>query len=460
MKQFDVVIIGAGPGGYVAAIRAAQRGASTALIEKNELGGCCLNAGCIPTKAVLHVAELFEGARQLKKFTDGIDVPQADYAKVRAYKDKAVMRLVKGVEFLMKHSGVEVFKGTGVFKDRQHIDVSSEEGTETIQFGKAIIATGGEPIVPPVFKDTDAPIMTSTEALDLTELPSTIAIIGGGYIGCEFASAFSALGAEVTVVEMLDSLIPRMDPDQSKELARAFKKKKISVLTGSEVVSVKKAGKKIALDIKGTEGLKVDAVLLAIGRRPYSDGLGLENIGLEADRGAVPVNEFCETEVPGVYAIGDVTGKILLAHAASAQAKVAAENCTGGHVPMNYSIVPAALFTDPEVSSVGLTPQEAEEQGKKFKSITFPYKALGRAVSCDAVNGFVKILYDPEINEILGAHIIGRSASDLIAICALCMKMEGTLESLAETIFVHPTFAESIMEAAEGGLGEGVHFAG
>ncbi|MFH1708876.1 MAG: dihydrolipoyl dehydrogenase [Planctomycetota bacterium] len=461
MQSFDVAVIGGGPGGYVAAIRAASRGASVALVEKGALGGCCLNIGCIPTKALLHVAGLADAATALQEFTGKFDVPAMDQVRVKAWKDKAVLKLTRGVEFLMKHHKITVLPGTGSFIDGGHLRVVSAGKEEQIAFGRAIIATGGAPVIPAVFRQSGVPFLTSTEALDLTRLPGSIAIVGGGYIGCEFASALAAFGVKVTVVEMLDRIIPAMDPDLGRELARAFKKAKIDIRTGAEVTGLKAAGGAKVLVLKDGSGITVDELLVAIGRRPQAEGLGLDKVGITADaKGAVPVDDQCRTSRPGIYAVGDVTGRILLAHYATAQARVAAANCTGGDERLDDRVVPAALFTAPEIACVGWTAEQAVAAGRKAKTVAFPYKGLGRAVAADAVNGFVKIVFDAATAEVLGAHIAGAGASDLIAVCALCMKLEGTLDSLAETIFVHPTFAEGIMEAAEAGLGKGVHGAG
>ncbi len=458
MKTYDVAVIGAGPGGYVAAIRAATRGASVAIIEKNKLGGCCLNVGCIPTKAILHISGLVESLEELNGYAEKPAEVTIDYKKVKKFKDKSVTRLNKGVGFLMKSNKIDVYEGTGSFIDGKNIRIDTGDEKIQIEYKNAIIATGGEPIVPPVFNNDKCDILTSTGILDLEELPGSLAVVGGGYIGCEFANAFAALGVDVTVIEMLPTILPAMDQDISAEFSKVFKKKGINVLTSSEVTGVEKKKKKNVLTIKDGDDLEVDMVLVAIGRKPYAEGLNLDAVGVKTnERGVIEIDEYCRTSKPGIYAIGDATGKILLAHAASAQAKIAAENATGADKKMNYSVVPAALFTEPEISCVGLTEQQAKEQGLEFKTVTFSYRALGRAVAADAMDGFVKIIYSPQAENILGAHIIGERASDLIAPVALCMTMEGTLENLADTIFVHPTFSESIMEAAEIGIGQGIH---
>jgi len=458
MAEYDVVVIGSGPGGYVAALRAAQLGKKTALVERAEIGGVCLNRGCIPTKTLAHAAELYAGALHGSPWgIEAADV-KLDFAKTMATKDAVVKKLTGGVAFLLKRAGVDVLAGEGRLTGRKTVAVKlNDGGEEVLDADKIILATGSEPAVPKAIPFDGKRVITSNEALQLQALPASIFILGGGYIGCEFASIFGQLGVQVTLVEMLPSLLANLDPDVAAEIAKTLKKLKVKVLTGTTMESL--AGGDAGVTAKLSNGSTVEAelALVCVGRRLLSEGLGLEEAGVKTEKGAIAIDEHCETSVPGIYAIGDVTGKVLLAHVASAQGIVAAEHAAGQNARIDYRCVPAAVFTCPEVGTVGLTEAEATAAGHKARAAKFPYQALGRAVAMGETAGFAKIVADDETGQVLGVHLVGPHASDVVAEGALAVALEATVGELARTIHAHPTLPEAIMEAARGWLGQAVH---
>lgn len=457
----SITIIGGGPGGYVAALKAGLMGAEVVLIEKEELGGTCLNWGCIPTKALVRSAEVYKNLRQAADYGFRVDNISIDIEKVYQRKDEIVKQLVKGIEFLLKKRRVNVIKGTGSIKEKNLVIVEKTDGSMIeLETENIIIATGSKSVVLPI-KGTDLEgVITSREALSLKEIPGSMVIIGGGIIGLEFAFIFSSFGVEVTVLEYFDRLLPgAVDIDVSRELTRAAKKEKIKVITSAEVTGIEAGENDCCVTYK--KGDREDSVigekvLMAVGRKPRYDGLGLEKLGIELNEGerGIKVNEQMETNIPSIYAIGDVTNKVLLAHVASHQGIVAVKNILGQECKMDYNTVPAAIFTDPEVATVGQGEDQLKDQGIEYEKTKIPYGASGKALAAGDARGFIKILKDKETGKIIGGTIIGLHATDLIAELTLAVKNGLTAEELTETIHAHPTTAELIHEAVlklEGG---------
>ncbi len=462
MAEKDMVIIGGGPGGYVAAIRAARRGAKVCLIEKEELGGTCLNWGCIPTKTLLHGVEILETIRGSKDYGIQAGEPSVDFSRLSARKDRVVKTLVSGVAGLMKSNGIEVIKGRGRFVTPQKIEVTDEKGQKTaVEAHKAVIATGSVPADLPIPGFQSEGLIDSTGALLLKEIPESMIIIGAGPIGLEFGSIFSALGTRVTILEMMPQILPNEDSEVASTLEKSLKRFKMQIQTGCAVkkVAVSADGKKIvrATAPDGEKNFEGQYVLSAVGRKPNLEGLGLEEIGVRFGKKGVQVNEKMETNVPGVYAIGDVTGQWLLAHFASAQGEVAVENALGHPSKLNPRVVPRCVYTLPEVASVGLAEKEAAESGYKIKVGRFPFAASGKATAIGYREGFVKIVADSKYDEILGVHIVGPHATDLIGEAVVAMQLESTAEELARSIHPHPTLTEALMESAFDVNGMAVH---
>lgn len=454
---YDLCIIGSGPGGYVAAIRASQLGLKTAIIERyNTLGGTCLNVGCIPSKALLDSSEHFHNAHSNFE-QHGIEVSglKVNLKQMISRKNEVVDQTCKGVEFLMKKNKIDVFHGHGSFIDANTIKIAKKEGAdEQIKANKVIIATGSKPITPEMFNYDKNRVITSTEALNIEKLPKKMVVIGGGVIGLELGSVFARLGTQVEVVEFMDNILAGMDKDCSKALQRSLKKIGIKFHLKHKVVDVKgtKTKAKVTVEPKnGGEAFVIDSdyCLIAIGRRAYTDNLGLENIGVKTDeRGKIEVNNHLETNVPGVYAIGDVIKGAMLAHKAEEEGVFVVEQLVGQKPHIDYNLIPGVVYTWPEVSCVGITEQEAKEQGKAVKVGKFPFKALGRARASMDLDGMVKIIADKETDEILGAHIVGARAADLIMELVALMEFRATAEDLTRICHPHPTFTEAVKEAA------------
>ena len=462
-STYDVTIIGSGPGGYVAAIRCAQLGMKTAIVEKeNTLGGTCLNVGCIPSKAMLDSSEHFFQAKH--QFSDhgillkdlGVDLKQMVKRKA-----EVVDKTTSGVDFLMKKNKVDVYKGWGSFEDKNKILVSKEDGkTETLESSKVIIATGSEPASLPGIEIDGKHIISSTEALELTQLPEHMVVIGGGIIATEMASVFGRLGSKVTILEYADRLIPGMDGALGKELAKVLKKELgIEINVSHKVTGAEIKGEKVVVTAENKKGESVqiegDICLMAVGRKPYTEKLGLEKIGIETDRGRIPVDEQLQTPVPGVYAIGDVIRGAMLAHKASEEGMFVAEVISGQHPHINYRAIPGVVYTWPEVAGVGYTEEELKADKVPYKKGQFPFKASGRArASMDDNFGFVKILSHAETDEMLGMHIIGPRAADMIMEGVMGLEFRASAEDLAIFSHPHPTFSESVKEAALGATGD------
>lgn len=456
---FDVAVIGGGPGGYVAAIRAAQLGAKVAIIEKDNLGGTCLNRGCIPTKALVASAELVNQIKNSEAFGISVEKFSVDYKKVVDRKDEIVKGLVQGIEFLLSRHKVEVFRGAGKIIALETVEVLNQNGeSTTINAKNIIIATGSEPALIAALGYNGQSVITSNEALRLEEIPESLLVIGGGVIGCEFASIFNELGTKVTVVEAMPTILPLVDDEISRRMQMLLRKKGIQIQTKAMIKSVVEKDGEVVATLETGEEIRAEKVLISIGRTFNTKSLGLEAVGVEeGQKGEIVVDEYLRTNVPGIYAIGDVTNKIQLAHVASAQGLVAIEHIMGGDRKMDYSVVPSCIFTMPEVGTVGMTSQEAKAKGIKTKVGKFPFTALGKARCIEETDGNVKIITDAETDKVLGVHIFGPHATDLIAEAALAIQLGATAKQIAQTIHAHPTLAESIMEAAENVHGLSIH---
>ncbi len=459
----DLVVIGAGPGGYVAAIRAAQLGLSTTLVEKDSrLGGTCLLRGCIPTKALIETAYLFSKTKSFKEF--GINVSQLaiDWAAAQSRKDKTVLRLSKGVEFLMKKNKVDVVYGRGQMSGPGVVEVVGNEGeSKKISATSILIATGSEPRIFPPFDIKHPAVITSNEALDLTAIPTSMAVIGAGAVGIEFASIFQALGSHVTLIEVMDQILPFEDPDVAMALHKELQKHGMKIHVATKVESIVPSGDSVHLQISGKSGkveMHVGIVLVAVGRKPVTDGLNLESIGINVEKGYIMVNNFCETNVPGYFAIGDVIPTPQLAHVASAEGKMVVEKIAGKETkPLNYDRVPFCTYCHPEVARVGLTEAEARKRGHDVNIGMFNFAALGKAAIIGEREGFVKIIAEKKYGEILGASIIGPHATELIAEPASFMAAEGTMSEMIGMMHAHPTLYEAVLEAAEAWAGHPIH---
>lgn len=458
MQEFDVVIIGGGPAGYVAAIKGAQLGARAAVIEKKRMGGTCLNRGCIPTKALYASYKTLATARKANKF--GIDVKDIvfDLAKSVARKNEVVHKLVGGVEQLLKGNGIASFDGDGSFENPNQIKIAKKDGqVEIISAKKTIIATGSEPAMIPAFNIDGKNIITSTELLDLAVVPKSLLIIGGGVMGCEFANIFAEFGSKITIIELLPAIIVMEDKQVSRVILKNFKDRGIDVITEALVENVQDTGNGVRTRLKDGREFITDKVMVSIGRSFNSSGLGLEKIGVNTEKGRIVVNEKMETNVKDVYAAGDVVGGMLLAHIASSEGMVAVKNALGKDAQMDYSCVPAGIFTDPEIASVGLREKDAKEKGIDVRIGRFPYAASGKALCMGEEEGFIQILADAGTDKVLGCSIIGAHATDLIGEVALAIKTGAKTKDIAETIHSHPTLPEIVMEAAEDVHGMAIH---
>ncbi len=459
----DVVVIGAGPGGYVAAIRLAQLGMQTAIVEKEALGGVCLNWGCIPSKALIYAAGLYEKFQDASKLGIHADNVRVDLDQLQAWKEGVVKKLTGGVGQLLKANGVQRIKGTAKFTGPTTLEVTSaDDETRTVTANQFLIATGSSSIQIPGFEFDGEHILESREALELKEIPNRLAVIGGGVIGLELGVYYAKMGSQVSVVEMTDTLLPGTDADILQTLKRSLKKRKVKVLTNTKAQSVEKTDNGFSLTVetdKGPETLEVDKLLVAVGRRPNSQNLGLDAAGVQVnDRGFIQVDNQLRTSAPHIFAIGDVTPGPLLAHRASKEGLVAAEVISGNTSEViDYRALPAAVFTDPEIATVGLTEAEAVEQGHEIRVGKFPFQASGRALAMDDAEGMVKVIADAKTDQVLGVHMIGPEVSELIAEAALAIELCATTEDLALTVHAHPTLPESLMEAAEAVHGKAIH---
>lgn len=455
-----IAVLGGGPGGYVAALKAAQLGAQVIVVESSEVGGTCLNWGCIPTKALLASAEALHKARNLSDY--GIELNGSvtpNLSLIMERKNKVVSTQVKGIRALFKSWGVELIEGRGRLTGPTSIEVEKKDGsTATIAADKIIIATGSRPAELPAFKFDGKNILSSNEALTITDIPKSMLIIGAGVIGCEFACIYNELGAEVTMIEMMPRAVSTEDEEISELLAKELKKKKIKLLTGVGVTKVEKMPDGMHAHLPDGKEIAAEKILVSIGRALNSDNIGLESVGINrGKRGEIIVDNRMETNIKGVYAAGDVIGRIMLAHVASTEGIVAAENICGRDTTMDYSVVPAAIFTSPEIGSVGLRENQAADKGIKTRIGRFQFRALGKAHAMGEIAGFVKIIADAGTDKILGVHIIGPHASDLVHEAAVAMKAGLTARDIAATIHAHPTLSEGLLEASEDVHGNAVH---
>jgi dihydrolipoamide dehydrogenase len=467
MSQFDVTVIGSGPGGYVAAIRCAQLGFKTAIIEKYPImGGTCLNVGCIPSKALLDSSEHFENAKH--NFVNHgiiINEPTADLARMVARKNEVVDQTTKGVKFLMDKNKITVFEGIGSFESATQIKVTkNDSSSETIESKYTIIATGSKPSSLPFISLDKERIITSTEALNLKEIPKHLIVIGGGVIGLELGSVYKRLGSDVTVVEFMDKIIPTMDGSLSKELQKVLKKQGMKFNLSTGVQSVERNGESVKVTAKDKKGEEVvfegDYVLVSVGRKPYTNGLALEKVGVDLDeRGRVKTNEHLQTNVSNIYAIGDVVAGAMLAHKASEEGTLVAEIIAGQKPHINYNLIPGVVYTWPEVAAVGKTEEQLKEEGIAIKVGSFPMRALGRSRASGDLDGFVKIIADEKTDEVLGVHMIGARAADLIAEAVVAMEYRASAEDISRMSHAHPTYAEAMREAALDATGKrALHF--
>lgn len=454
MKNYDVAVIGSGPGGYVAAIRCAQLGLKTALIEKYPtLGGTCLNVGCIPSKALLDSSEHFHNAAH--RFKDhGIITGElkVDLKQMIARKNEVVKQNVQGIQFLMKKNKIDVFTGTGSFESVTRINIKGEKETTQIEAAKTIIATGSKPATLKGIEIDKKRIITSTEALNLPEIPKKMIIIGGGVIGLELGSVYARMGTAVSVVEFTDSIIGTMDRSLGKELQKSLQKIGFEFFLSHKVTGVSSKGKTVTVTADAPDGKQVnfegDYCLVSVGRRPFTEGLGLEKIGLKADeRGRIPVNDHLETAVPGIYAIGDVVRGAMLAHKAEEEGVFVAETIAGQKPHINYLLIPGVVYTWPEVAAVGYTEEELKAKAIAYNSGNFPFKASGRARASMDIDGFIKVLADKQTDEILGVHMIGPRAADLIGEAVVAMEYRASAEDIARMSHAHPTYTEAFKEA-------------
>ena len=461
MSEIDVVIIGGGPGGYIAAIKAAHLGLKAVLVEKDKLGGVCLNKGCIPTKALISTTEILNHIQRAEEFGIQVKDYSFDFPAIMKRKDLITRRLSSGVEQLMKANQVRVVFGEGQIIEPGKVEITDTAGEkEVIKTKNIVIATGSKVMKLPIPGIDSEGVITSDKALSLSELPSKMIIIGGGVVGIEFAGIFKALGVEVTVVEMLPRILLPIDEEIARRLTMSLKRKGIEILTDCKVKEIKKNNQNLEVLVSTSEGekkLETEKVLLAAGRVPELGNIDVQRLGIELDKGAIKVDEKMRTNIPGIYAVGDVVGKIMLAHVASREGIVAVENISGKEVLMDYKVVPNCVFSMPEVASVGLTEAEARKENDNIKVSKFPFMANGKALGMGETEGMVKIIADGDTLKLLGVHILGVHASDLIAEGALALSMEATAEEIVNTIHAHPTLAEAIAEAAEGITGKPIH---
>ena len=465
MKEVScrLLVIGAGPGGYVCAIRAGQLGIDTVIVEAARPGGTCLNIGCIPSKALIHAADEYArmaaAASGRNPFGLSAERPALDLARTVAWKDEIVGRLTNGVAGLLKRAGVKSIAGWARFRDGKTVEVETETGLQVVRAETVVIATGSVPVELASLPFGD-PVISSTEALSLTRRPDRLVVVGAGYIGLELGMAFAKLGTEVTVVEALPRILPQWDLELTRPVARALDALGVQVLTGARAKRLASDGKALAIETEdgGETRLQTDKILVAIGRRPAVDGWGLEELDLDRDGAFIRIDDQCRTSMRGIYAIGDVTGEPLLAHRAMAQGEMVAEICAGHRRSWDKRAIPAVCFTDPEIVSVGLGPEEASRSGREVRTGLFPFTANGRAMTLGAEHGFVRVVARADNHLVLGIQAVGTGVSELSAAFSAALEMGARLEDIAGTIHAHPTQSEAFQEAALKTLGRGLHF--
>jgi dihydrolipoamide dehydrogenase len=462
-EQRDLVIIGSGPGGYVAAIRAAQLGLAVTVVEKDpQFGGTCLHRGCIPTKALLRTAGMLDEIRSSHKFGIEVAAPVLNLDRAQSFKRQVVDKNAKGIEYLFKKNGVEGVRGRGRLVGSHEVEVAGETGTMTFAARNILLATGSVPRQLPGLPTDGQRILSSDHLLERSSVPASLLVLGAGAVGCEFASIFNSFGSEVVLVEMLPRVLPLEDEEISKQLQRSLKKRGIKILTGTRLRSAVPVDGSLEIDVESAQGvaetLRAEALLVAVGRAPVTSDLGLEALGVRLDRGYVEVNELMQSDVPHIYAIGDIVDTPWLAHVASAEGILAVEHMAGRPVrPIDYDRIPSVTYCDPEVASVGLTEAQAAERGYDVATGSFPFTALAKATIEGHTEGFVKVVRETRYDELLGVHIIGRHATDLIAEACVALQIESTTEELFRTIHAHPTLSESVAEAAHAAVGHAIH---
>jgi dihydrolipoamide dehydrogenase len=459
-RMYDLVVLGGGPGGYVAAIRAAQLGLKTACIEKEgALGGTCVRVGCIPSKALLDSTELFDQIRHKAK-SHGIKVaePEIDVGAMHKRKDTVVKGLTDGVAYLFKKNKIDWIRGFGRLASANTIEVTAEDGSKSIVPAKTIVlASGSVPVELPFLKFDHERIIDSTGALSIPQVPGHLVVVGGGVIGLELGSVWLRLGARVTVLEAMPTILPGMDAEVVKAADRVFRKQGFDIRTGSRVTGAERKGDKVIVSVEGQEPLEADYLLVAVGRRAYTEGMGFEEQGIRLERGVIQVDERYHTGVGDIYAIGDAIGGRMLAHKAEEEGVAAVENAAGKHGHVNYDAVANVVYTWPEIASVGMTEEEAKAAGAEYRVGKFPWTANGRAKAMGEADGFVKVIADAKTDRILGLHILGPRASDLIAEAALAVEFEGAAEDIGRSVHAHPTLPEAIKEASLAVLGRAIH---
>ncbi len=460
--SMKTVVIGGGPGGYVAAVRLAQLGADVTVIEKRYIGGTCLNEGCIPTKVLLHTAELFS-VMEKESVSLGLKVEglACDWKALQGRKELVVSQLVNGVKTLFKSHGIKVLMGEASFVSENEVAVKYADGRkEIVQFDKAIVATGSAPVIAPIPGVNSPGVITSNEALTLDEIPKSLTIIGGGVIGCEFANVYSDFGTEISIIEMLPDLIPNMDQTIVKVLRGRFEKSGIKINTNSKVLAIRQVGDMTEVDAEGPEGpftVKADKVLLSIGRKPVTKGLGLEELGAKMNRGFAIVDKQMRTSIKNIYAVGDCNGGVLLAHTASSEGMVAAEHIMNKVSGVDFKTTPYCVYTKPELAGVGMTEKEAVEKGYSVSVGVFPLNGNGKSIIMGEVDGIAKYVTDSKTGEVLGLHMAGPRATELIVEGALAVRLEATIDEITTTIHAHPTVGEALHEAAHAVHGNAIH---
>jgi len=459
LSDTRIIIVGAGPAGYVAAIRAAQLGAQVSLIEEAQVGGTCLNRGCIPTKSLLASTETLSLIRGAKKLGIEVEGIKPDFTRMMERKNEVVSRVVKGVEYLLKANKVKLVKGKASFLDLHKVEVKTNEGKEKIEGDFTIIATGSKPVLLPFIDFNHPAVLTSETTLELAQSPQSLLIVGAGAIGCEFASIFGPLGTQITMVEMMDRILPQEDKRISLMMKQILQKRGINIFTGTrleEITDYEKDGFTARLD--NGEKISAEKILICVGRSPYTEGLSLENLDLRLDqKGNITVNERMQASEERVYAIGDVVGGYLLAHVAFEEGIVAAENALGVDSKIDYTSIPNCIFTSPQIATVGLTLDKARERGIEAKIGRFRFSASGKAQALDETDGFVQLVVEEESGEVLGGQIIGPHAADLVHEIALAIRWELTVDEIGSTVHAHPTLSEAVMEAARKAQGKPIH---
>ncbi|WP_299290397.1 dihydrolipoyl dehydrogenase [uncultured Mucilaginibacter sp.] len=460
--DYDLIVIGTGPGGYVAAIRAAQLGLKTAVIEKESLGGICLNWGCIPTKALLKSAQVFEYINHAEEYGLKVNGSEVDFSSIIKRSRGVADGMSKGIQFLMKKNKIDVIMGTGKLKGKNSIEVKAADGsTKNYTAKNIILATGSRSRELPNLKQDGVKVIGYRQAMNLPKQPQSLVVVGSGAIGVEFAYFYNSIGTKVTIVEYLDNIVPVEDEDISKQLARSFKKLGINIMTGSTVESVDTSGEKCKVNVKtakGNEVLEADVVLSAVGVMTNLENLGLEELGIKTDKGKVLVDNFYKTNVEGVFAIGDIVKGQALAHVASAEGIICVEKIAGKNPePLNYNNIPGCTYCSPEIASVGYTEKAAREAGFEIKVGKFPFSASGKASAAGAKDGFVKVIFDAKYGEFLGAHMIGYNVTEMIAEVVTARKLEATGHEIIHSVHPHPTMSEAVMEAAADAYGEVIH---